>query len=142
VNSSYAAVNQPVQDLIALYRYDRCMAINVRKQTDREIASALFRSLAEPKRLEILQELLRGEARVVDLVETLGGSQSNISAHLACLKDCGMVVDRPEGRQTFYSIAHREIVDLLRAAEHLLAINGQLIEVCPTSGINRRRKRR
>lgn len=117
------------------------MTIKSKETEDLEIASALFHGLAEPKRIQILQRLLDGEARVVDLVGELGGSQSNISAHLACLKDCGMVVDRPEGRQSFYSIAHPELVDLLRAAEKLLEINGHQIEVCPKYGPGSRARR-
>lgn len=38
-----------------------------------------------------------------------------MSGHLACLRDCGLVVGRLEGRQVFYSIAHPELMDLLGA---------------------------
>lgn len=102
-----------------------------------EIAAALFHGFSERTRLSILLSLLDGEKRVVDLVEELGGSQSNVSGHLACLKDCGLVTDRPEGRQTFYAIANREVVGVLRAAEKLLAINGHAIEMCPRYGSRR-----
>ncbi len=99
-----------------------------------EVAAALFHGLSERTRLSILLSLLEGEKRVVDLVDELGGSQSNISGHLACLKDCGLVTDRPQGRQTFYAIATREVVGVLRAAEKLLAVNGHAIEMCPRYG--------
>jgi DNA-binding transcriptional ArsR family regulator len=46
-----------------------------------------------------------GGVRVVDLVARLGASQGNLSGHLACLKDCRMVDDRPEGRAVFYRVA-------------------------------------
>jgi ArsR family transcriptional regulator, cadmium/lead-responsive transcriptional repressor len=58
-------------------------------------------------------------------------SQGNISGHLACLKGCGLVSDRPVGRQVFYGIAAIEVFDVLRAAERLLATNGLPIEICP-----------
>lgn len=103
-----------------------------------EVAAALFHGFSDRTRLSILLSLLDGEKRVVDLVEELGGSQSNISGHLACLKDCGLVADRPEGRQTFYGIASKEVVGVLRAAEKLLAINGDGIQLCPTYGTRRR----
>lgn len=99
-----------------------------------DIAAALFHGFSERTRISILLSLLDGEKRVVDLLEELGGSQSNISGHLACLKDCGLVIDRPEGRQTFYGIASKEVVGVLRAAEKLLAVNGQAIEMCPRYG--------
>ena len=81
--------------------------------------------------MAILNELSEDELRVTDLLDRLGGSQANISGHLACLKDCGLVVDRPQGRQTFYRIATPQVVRLLRAAEDLLALNGHRVELCP-----------
>jgi DNA-binding transcriptional ArsR family regulator len=95
------------------------------------LAAKMFRGFADPTRLAILLALLGGERRVVDLVSEIGTSQPNISGHLACLKDCGLVADRPEGRQMFYRIAHPEVYELLRAAEGVLAGNGIAIELCP-----------
>lgn len=81
--------------------------------------------------MAILQVLLDGERRVADLVEMVGGSQSNVSGHLACLKECGLVLDRPgERRQVFYRLSGPEVEELLRAAERLLAANGSTIELC------------
>ena len=98
------------------------------------IAAALFHGFSERTRISILLSLLDGEKRVVDLIGEIGGSQSNVSGHLACLKDCGLVTDRPEGRQTFYAVASKEVVGVLRAAEKLLAVNGHAIEMCPRYG--------
>lgn len=95
------------------------------------LAAKLFRGFAETRRLAILVKLSEGERRVTDLVVALGGSQGNISGHLACLKDCGLVIDRPQGRQVFYRIAGPEVVDVLRSAEALLAIAGHQIDLCP-----------
>lgn len=81
--------------------------------------------------MAILLELLDGERRVSDLVERVGGSQPNVSGHLACLKECGLVADRPsDRRQVFYRLSNPEVVDLLRAAEALFAANGAAIELC------------
>ena len=44
-------------------------------------------------RLAIIEILADGERRVTDLVDVLGSSQPNVSGHLACLKDCGLVAD-------------------------------------------------
>lgn len=99
--------------------------------TPASVAARLFRGFADPTRVSIMQALLDGERRVADLVELVGGSQSNVSGHLACLKECGLVVDRPgERRQVFYRLSGSEVVDLLRAAERLLAANGTAIELC------------
>lgn len=95
------------------------------------LAAKLFRGFADLTRLAILMELAEGERRVTDLVRALGGSQANVSGHLACLKDCGLVLDRPEGRQVFYRIARPEVVDVIRSAEALLALAGHQIDLCP-----------
>lgn len=97
-------------------------------------AVALFRSLADPTRLAIAQRLTGGEARVVDLVDALGLAQSTVSAHVACLRDCGLVSGRPEGRQVFYSLARPELLDLLAASERLLAATGEAVALCPNYG--------
>jgi len=99
-----------------------------------EASAALFRALGDPSRLAILAHLYLGPHRVVDLVDHLGLAQSTVSKHLACLRDCGLVVGRPEGRQMFYSIAHPELMDLLAAAEQLLGLTGEAVEICPRYG--------
>lgn len=99
--------------------------------SDVQLAAQLFRGFADPVRLAILDELSEGEMRVTDLVERLGGSQSNISGHLQCLKACGLVADRPEGRQVFYRIARPEVVAVLRSGAELLASEGVEISLCP-----------
>lgn len=96
--------------------------------------AALFHGLADRVRLAIVRELAHGERRVVDLTKTLGLAQGTVSSHLACLRDCGLVVGRPEGRQMFYSVAHPELMDLIGAAERLLALTGEAVELCPNYG--------
>lgn len=100
-------------------------------RNDVGVASKLFRGFADPTRLAILTELDDGELRVTDLVSRLEGSQGNISGHLSCLKECGLVADRPEGRQVFYRIARPEVVAVLRSAEALLAVTGHQVDLCP-----------
>lgn len=96
--------------------------------------ASLFHGLADRNRLSIVRQLAGGERRVVDLTENLGLAQGTVSGHLACLRDCGLIVGRPEGRQMFYSIAHPELIDLLAAAEQLLAVTGDAVELCPNYG--------
>ena len=125
-------------DIIVNHRYIEGAVMASTTVSKAEVAAALFHGFSERTRISILLSLLDGERRVVDLVAELGISQSNVSGHLACLKDCGLVTDRPEGRQTFYGIASKEVVGVLRAAEELLAVNGQAIEMCPRYGTKRR----
>ncbi len=109
------------------------MSIDTRR--DLAGAVALFHSLSDPTRLAIARHLAMGEARVVDLMQVLGMPQSTVSSHLACLRDCGLVTGRPEGRQVFYSLAAPELIDLFAAAESLLAATGNAVTLCPNYGI-------
>src|SRR6476659_780881 len=80
-------------------------------------AACLFRSLCDPTRLAILRHLALGEHRVVDLTAHLGLAQSTVSAHLACLRGCGLVTSRPQGRSSMWSLDHAaEVLDVLAAA--------------------------
>lgn len=103
----------------------------LRDRVDIGVAARLFHGLGDPTRLAVLLSLLDGEQRVTDLVAQVGSSQSNVSNHLACLKECGLVVDRPGARrQVFYSIAHAELCDVLVASERLLAQAGHAVRLC------------
>jgi len=97
-------------------------------------AAALFRSLADPARLGIVRQLACGPARVVDLTRALGLAQSTVSGHLACLRDCGLVTMRPAGRASVYSLAQPALLDLLAAAETVLAATGSAVALCPVYG--------
>lgn len=112
-------------------RYHRYMTMSC---GDSSPAVALFRSLGDPVRLAIVARLATGEARVVDLTRALGLAQSTVSKHLACLRDCGLVEYRAEGRQSFYALSRPELMDLLAAAEGLLGATGERVALCPTYG--------
>ena len=101
-------------------------------------AVSLFHSLADPTRLRIVQRLIGGEARVRDLVVELGLAQSTTSEHVACLRDCGLVEGRAEGRQIFYSLSRPELVDILHAAEVLLDATGHKVDLCSVYGTSDR----
>jgi DNA-binding transcriptional ArsR family regulator len=103
-------------------------------------AVSLFHSLADATRLTIVRRLAAGEARVSDLVRELGLAQSTISEHVGCLRDCGLVVGRPEGRQVFYALAHPELIDMLSAAETLLGATGNQVDLCSTYGVEARER--
>jgi DNA-binding transcriptional ArsR family regulator len=99
-------------------------------------AACLFHGLSDPSRVAILQHLALGEHRVVDLTAHLGLAQSTVSKHLACLRDCGLVTSRPEGRASVFSINHAAaVMDLLVAAERLLELTGDAVTDCPSFGI-------
>ncbi|WP_373873945.1 ArsR/SmtB family transcription factor [Virgisporangium ochraceum] len=99
---------------------------------DAELAARLFRGLSDPTRLGLLTALTTGERTVSDLVKAVDAGQPNVSAHLACLRGCGLVTSRPgPGRTVLYRLAVDSLVPLLHAAEHLLADTGEQVALCP-----------
>ena len=90
-----------------------------------------FRGLGDPSRLRIL-ELLQseGELTVGALVERLGLAQPQVSNHLACLRWCGFVEARREGRLVFNRIADRRVEAMLGLAQSLLADNAEHVAAC------------
>ena len=98
-------------------------------------AACLFHGFSDPNRLAILRHLSLGEHRVVDLTAHLGLAQSTVSKHLACLKDCGLVSSRPQGRASVFSLNHTDaLMDLLAAAERLLGLTGDAVTLCANHG--------
>src|SRR5574341_2580960 len=81
------------------------------------LKAKLFRGLADPSRLAVLEALRDGRRCVSDLVRLTGFSQPNVSAHLACLQDCGLVNRTRQGRFVFYEMAHKDAVVILEHAE-------------------------
>jgi DNA-binding transcriptional ArsR family regulator len=86
-----------------------------------DLKAKLFRGLGDPARLAILQALAAGPCTVGELVETTGRSQSNISNHLGCLRECGLVVSRQQGRYVLYQVSDPRVGALLALADELLA---------------------
>jgi ArsR family transcriptional regulator len=72
--------------------------------SDLERAAALFRALADPTRLGIIERLRGGEQCVCDLTDMLDTGQSRLSFHLKTLKDAGLLRDRRQGRWVYYAL--------------------------------------
>lgn len=85
------------------------------------LTAKLFRGLADPSRLAILEALRPGPASVGAIVERTALSQSNTSNHLACLHDCGLVTREARGRFVYYSLSDARVEELLSLAGTLLA---------------------
>lgn len=98
-------------------------------------AASLFHGFSDPNRMAILRHLALGEHRVVDLTAHLGLAQSTVSKHLACLKECGLVTARAEGRASIFSLAHPDaLMAVWAAAEQLLELTGDAVALCPNYG--------
>ena len=70
-----------------------------------ELVARRFAVLAEPMRLRLIQALFAGEKNVSELVETIGGSQANISRHLQTLTNGHILARRKDGLQVYYRIS-------------------------------------
>ena len=86
-----------------------------------ELQAKLFRGFADPSRLSILQALRDSERTVSELVQSTGLTQPNVSNHLSCLRDCGLVSLRQQGRFAYYSLSDDRVAQLLGLADELLA---------------------
>ncbi|WP_201715549.1 ArsR/SmtB family transcription factor [Rossellomorea arthrocnemi] len=71
-------------------------------------------------RIQILESIKTEEKTVSQIVGELDGSQSSISQHLACLRGCGLIVGRQEGKYTYYSLSNQHVLDLLNMFDVVL----------------------
>lgn len=81
-------------------------------------AARLFHALSDETRLEIIGQLRGGERCVCELMDELDAAQSRLSFHLKVLKDAGLVVDRREGRWSYYELnrdAFKDVAEAVRA---------------------------
>jgi len=80
-----------------------------------EVMNRLGRAMADPTRSRILMSLLEEPSYPAVLSRSLDLSRSNVSNHLTCLRDCGIVIAEPQGRQTRYEIADPHLGAALKA---------------------------
>ena len=92
---------------------------------DDEIArtSSSLKAMSHPLRLKILCTLGNHEVSVQDIVNRVGTSQSNISQHLAILKDRGVLASRKDANRVYYRISDTRTLNLIRLMQ----------EICSTS---------
>ena len=79
----------------------------------------VYKLLANAKRLEILNSVKSAEATVKEIASSLGISSSNASQHLAILSYMNLIKSRREGRNVFYKLADKRIVEPCRVFKRL-----------------------
>ncbi|TQL47414.1 ArsR family transcriptional regulator [Homoserinimonas aerilata] len=103
-----------------------------------DVMNRVGRAIADPTRSRLLLMLLDRPAYPAELARDLELTRSNVSNHLACLRDCGIVVAEPEGRQVRYEIADPHLAQALTAlVDVTLAVdeNARCIDpACSVSG--------
>ena len=74
------------------------------------LQAEVLKTLASPRRLEILHALARGPIEVGRLAEAIGASQPNVSQHLAVLRAAGIVEAERDGREVRYRLADPDVM--------------------------------
>ena len=96
-----------------------------------ELTMKFFRGLTDKTRLRIIELLLEeGEQNVSEIVECIGQSQGRVSSHLACLRWCGYVTSRREGKYVYYQVADERVASLLLLARGIIADHAREILTC------------
>ena len=80
---------------------------------DIERASRSLKAMSHPLRLKILCTLGEKEVSVQDIVEQVGTSQSNISQHLAILRDKGILAARKDANRVYYRVGDTRTLQLI-----------------------------
>ncbi|HYA32227.1 MAG TPA: metalloregulator ArsR/SmtB family transcription factor [Thermodesulfovibrionales bacterium] len=75
-----------------------------------ELQSEVCKTLASPKRIEILNALKDGEKTVSELVEILGVPKANVSQHLAVMRHKGILKSRREGINMYYRVSNLKVI--------------------------------
>jgi DNA-binding transcriptional ArsR family regulator len=95
--------------------------LNLDKVTLYEFHAQFCKTLADANRLLIIAELVKGEKSVTDLANSLELKQSNVSKHLALMRERGLVATRREGVSIYYSLSDPRIFKAIELLVHVQA---------------------
>lgn len=85
----------------------------ITRDEDIDRASRSLKAMSHPLRLKILCTLGDQEISVQDIVERVGTSQSNISQHLAILRDKGILASRKDANRVYYRVSDARTLQLI-----------------------------
>ena len=94
------------------------------------VEAKFFRGLADATRLSVLLALINREKTVGEIVEEAQQSQSNVSNHLKCLLECGLVKSRRDGKKIYYSVRDSRTKKLLKLSEQVISKVYSDIKAC------------
>lgn len=99
-----------------------------------ETLARFFHGLSDPTRVRILRFLLDGPKTAGEIVGHLGRHQPSVSSHLTCLRFCGYVEARRQGRNVLYEIIDRDVRRIMEKGERYLERNEERILACRVIG--------
>lgn len=73
----------------------------------------VFKALADPTRLKILECIRKGEKCICEIIPYTGKSQPNVSQHLKVLKNAGLVDERKDGTRIIIQVSKNEIYTIV-----------------------------
>lgn len=79
----------------------------------------IFKALADPTRLKILECIKNGEKCICEVIPYTGKSQPNVSQHLKVLKSAGIVDERKDGTRIILNISNKEIYAIIDKAKNI-----------------------
>jgi ArsR family transcriptional regulator len=79
----------------------------------------IFKALADPTRLKILECIKNEEKCICEIIPYTGKSQPNVSIHLKVLKQAGLVNERKDGTKIMLSISDKHIFELIKIAKQI-----------------------
>ena len=86
-----------------------------------EARARIIKAMAHPTRLFIVDELSHGERSVAELTEMIGADVSTVSKHLALLRSAGILADRKQGVQVFYTLRVPCVLNFFGCVESVIA---------------------
>jgi DNA-binding transcriptional ArsR family regulator len=100
--------------------------MDTKTQAKYEARARIIKAMAHPTRLFIVDELARCQQRCVcELTEMIGVDMSTVSRHLAMLKNAGIIEDRKQGAQVYYSLRVRCVLSFLECVESVMKCNAR-----------------
>lgn len=90
-----------------------CTVTGMRILSSIDVLARFGKALADPTRAAVLLELRNGPAFPSDLADGIGVSRQILSNHLACLRDCGLVLAEPVGRRVRYELSDPKLAHAL-----------------------------
>ncbi|MFN8473855.1 MAG: metalloregulator ArsR/SmtB family transcription factor [Anaerolineae bacterium] len=102
-----------------------------------QLKAKLFRGFSDSSRLAVLEALRDGPRSVTEVIAVTGLTQPNVSNHLSCLNDCGLVTREKRGRHVYYRLSDERVGQLLCLAEELLADVAQGVYQCTRYNVER-----
>lgn len=93
--------------------YNTAVAV-VAPAVDLDTLRRVGTALADPNRQRLLVRLLDGPGYPAELAAELATTRANLSNHLTCLRECGLVTATAEGRRVRYDLADERLADALR----------------------------